>query len=152
MTDPLLPYGKQSIDEDDVEAVARVLRGDWLTTGPAVEAFETALRERSGARYAVAVSSGTAALHTAYWAMGLGRGDEIVTTPLTFVATASAALHLAAAVRFADVDPRTGNLDPVAAAAATGKLTKLVVPVDYTGHPADYDALGKIRGARVVSD
>ena len=89
MADAPLPYGKQSIDEDDVEAVARVLRGDWLTTGPAVEQFEAALRARSGAAHAVAVSSGTAALHTAYWAAGLGRGDEIVTSPLTFVATAA---------------------------------------------------------------
>jgi len=152
MTEPPLPYGKQSIDEDDVEAVARVLRGDWLTTGPAVEAFETALRERSGARHAVAVSSGTAALHTAYWATGLGKGDEIVTSPLTFVATASAALHLGASVRFADVDPRTGNLDPAAAEAAMSKATKLIVPVDYAGHPADYDALERRGGARIVAD
>jgi UDP-4-amino-4,6-dideoxy-N-acetyl-beta-L-altrosamine transaminase len=155
MTEPLLPYGRQWVDDDDVEAVARVLRGDWLTTGPAVEAFETALRGRSGAKHAVAVSSGTAALHTAYHAMGLGGGDEIVTSPLTFVATAAAAMHLGATVRFADVDPRTGNLDPEAAAAAIGPATRLLVPVDYAGHPADYRALGKVaaaRGVRVVSD
>jgi perosamine synthetase len=138
---PYLPYGTQLVDDEDIEAVVAVLRGDWLTTGPAVEAFERALAARGGARHAIAVSNGTAALHTLYAAAGLGPGDEIVTSPLTFVATASAALLLGAAVRFADVEADTGNVDPAAAAAALTRRTRLVVAVDYAGHPADYDAL-----------
>ncbi len=110
---PTLFYGRQwQLGEDDIEAVAGVRRGDWLTTGPVVDEFERAIAATAGSRHAVAVSSGTAALHTAYFAAGLGQGDEIVTSPLTFVATANAALHLGARVRFADIDPRTGNVDP----------------------------------------
>jgi len=154
-TPPLLPYGRAWLDERDVEAVAEVLRGDWLTTGPRVEAFERALAEATGARQAVAVSSGTAALHTAYAAWGLGPGDEILTSPLTFVATAAVALHLGASVRFADVDPGTGNLDPERAGAAFTGATRLLVPVDFAGHPADYARLrplARARGAALVAD
>lgn len=143
---PFLPYGTQLVDEDDIAAVAAVLRGDWLTTGPLVEAFEGALAARGRARHAVAVSNGTAALHTLYAAAGLGPGHEIVTSPLTFVATASTALLLGAAVRFADVEADTGNLDAAAAAAAVTARTKLVVAVDYAGHPADYEALRRVAG------
>ena len=139
-----LPYGTQLVDDEDIEAVVAVLRGDWLTTGPAVEAFEAALAARGRARRAIAVSNGTAALHTLYAAAGLGPGDEIVTSPLTFVATASTALLLGASVEFADVDAATGNLDPDAAAAAISPRTKLVVAVDYAGHPANYDALRRV--------
>ena len=152
---PPLPYGRQWLDEDDVEAVTRVLRGDWLTTGPLVEELERAIAARGGARHATAVSSGTAALHTAYFAAGLEEGDEVVTSPLTFVSTASAALHLGAGVRFADVDPRTGNVDPQAMEEAIGPATRLLVSVDYAGHPADYGslrALGDRRGIRIVAD
>ena len=104
MPDRYLPYGRQWIDDDDVAAVTEVLRGDFLTTGPAVETFESAVRDATGAAHAVAVNSGTSALHAAYFAAGLGPGDEIVTSPMTFAATANAALYLGASVRFADVD------------------------------------------------
>jgi UDP-4-amino-4,6-dideoxy-N-acetyl-beta-L-altrosamine transaminase len=152
---PMLSYGRQWLDEDDIEAVAGVLRGDWLTTGPLVDEFERALATAAGARHAVAVSSGTAALHTAYFAAGLREGDEIVTSPLTFVATANAALHLGARVRFADIDPRTGNVDPGSMSGAIGPATRLVVPVDYAGHPADYRSLRKLAAEhdlRLVAD
>ncbi|MDX1390018.1 MAG: UDP-4-amino-4,6-dideoxy-N-acetyl-beta-L-altrosamine transaminase [Acidobacteriota bacterium] len=150
-----LPYGKQWLDDEDVDAVAAVLRGDWLTTGPRVDEFEEALAARAGTRHAVAVSSGTAALHTAYFAGGLGEGDEIVVPALTFVATASCALHLGSTVRFADVDPRTGNIDPDSMEEAIGPATRFVVPADYAGHPADYTAIRAVtdrRGVRVVAD
>jgi UDP-4-amino-4,6-dideoxy-N-acetyl-beta-L-altrosamine transaminase len=150
-----LPYGRQWIDEADHEAVAEVLGSDFLTTGPAVEGFESDLRAATGAQHAIAVNSGTSALHAAYFAAGLGPGDEIVTSPLTFAATANAALYLGASVRFADIDPGTGNLDPEAAEAAISDRTRLVVAVDYTGQPADYDAFDRIGRARdliIVAD
>jgi UDP-4-amino-4,6-dideoxy-N-acetyl-beta-L-altrosamine transaminase len=151
----LLPYGSQWIDDEDIAAVIEVLRGEWLTTGPAVAAFEAALAAAGHAQHAIAVSSGTAALHTIYAAAKLGRGDEIVTSPLTFVATASTALLLGADVRFADVEPDTGNLDARAAAAASNARTRLWVAVDYAGHPARYAALqpaAHAQGARLVAD
>lgn len=150
MSERPLPYGRQWVDEADIEAVAEVLRSDFLTTGPAVEDFEAGIRAVTGADHAVAVNSGTSALHAAYFAAGLSPGDEIVTSPLTFAATANAALFLGATVRFADVDPDTGNLDPATAEAAITARTRLVVPIDYTGHPADYDAFDRIADARGV--
>ncbi len=152
---PYISYGRQWIDDDDVEAVIAVLRGDWLTTGPMTETFERALADYCGAQHAVAVSSGTAALHTAYASLNLGANDEIVTSPLTFAATATAALHLGATVKFADIDEQTGNIAPAAIADAISGTTKLIVPVDYAGHAADYDAIDAIsrpRGIRTVAD
>ena len=151
---PPIPYGRQSIDDDDVAAVVSVLRSDWLTTGPAVDAFEAALARHGGAAHAVAVSSGTAALHTAYSAAGLAEGEEIITTPLTFVATASAALLLNATVKFADVDPDTGNLDPDSVDALVTPRSRLVVGVDFAGHPADYDRLRRHArdGRKLIAD
>jgi dTDP-4-amino-4,6-dideoxygalactose transaminase len=140
----LLPYGRQSIDESDIAAVAAVMRGDWLTTGPAVSAFEDDLRRISGASSAVAVTSGTAALHAAYAALGVGAGDDVVTTPLTFVATASCASILGASIVFADICEDTGNLDPEAVSAAMTDRTRVVAGVDYAGHPIDADALAKV--------
>jgi dTDP-4-amino-4,6-dideoxygalactose transaminase len=140
----LLPYGRQSVDESDIEAVANVLRGDWLTTGPSVTAFEEDLARICGVPHAVSVTSGTAALHVAYAALGVGAGDEVVTTPLTFVATASCASVLGATVVFADVCEDTGNLDPHAVSAAMSEATKVVAGVDYAGHPIDAPALTKI--------
>jgi len=153
--DQPLSYGAQWLDDDDIDAVVQVLRSDWLTTGPAVEEFERALCAATESPYAVAVSSGTAALHTAYAAAGLEPNTELLTSPLTFVATASAGLMLGATVRFADVDPATGNIDPAAAAAETRSRTRLIVGVDYAGHPADYDSLRPIAanaGATLVAD
>jgi dTDP-4-amino-4,6-dideoxygalactose transaminase len=110
----VLPYGRQSISAEDVDAVATVLRGDWLTTGPAVDAFEAAVSETCGGHPVVSASSGTAALHVAYAAAGIGPGDEVVTTPMTFVATASCASVLGASVVFADVDAQSGIVVPAA--------------------------------------
>ena len=140
MPDPI-PYGRQSIDEDDIAAVSDVLRSDYLTTGPTIAAFESALSEASGATHAVAVNSGTAALHAMYFAAGVGPGDEVVTSPLTFAATANTALYLGASVRFADVDASTGNIDPTSVDRQIGPRTRAIVAVDYAGQPADYDAL-----------
>ncbi|MFI2705175.1 UDP-4-amino-4,6-dideoxy-N-acetyl-beta-L-altrosamine transaminase [Cellulosimicrobium composti] len=135
--EPMLPYGRQSIDETDVEAAVAALRSDWLTTGPEVERFEAAVAARAGVPHAVSVTSGTAALHVAYAATGVGPGDEVVTTPLTFVATAAAAALQGATVVFADVDPGTGNLDPRAAEASVTERTRVVTGVDYAGVPVD---------------
>ncbi|NYT95557.1 DegT/DnrJ/EryC1/StrS aminotransferase family protein [Salinispora sp. H7-4] len=137
----MLPYGRQSIVEDDVTAVAAVLRGDWLTTGPQVSAFEDDLARWTGGVGCAVVANGTAALHTAYAAAGVGPGDEVVVPPMTFVATASTAVALGATVVFADVEEETFTLDPAAAAAAVTSRTRVVTAVDYAGHPADYDAL-----------
>ena len=147
-----LPYGRQSIDESDIAAVSAVLRGDWLTTGPAVERFEADLSTWTGVP-SVAVTSGTAALHVAYAAAGVGPGDEVVCAPMTFVATAATAVLLGATVVFADVEPDTLTLDPAATAAAVTGRTRVVAAVDYAGHPADYDALCAPSGdALLLSD
>jgi dTDP-4-amino-4,6-dideoxygalactose transaminase len=137
----MLHYGRQSISEEDVEAVTVVLRGDWLTTGPTVAAFEAAVSELAGGHRTVSCTSGTAALHIAYAALGVGPGDEVVTTPMTFVATASGASLLGATIVFADVEPDTGLLDPAAVASAVTSRTAVVAAVDYAGHPCDWDAL-----------
>lgn len=136
-----IPYGRQWLDEDDVNAVVEVLRGDFLTTGPRVPAFESALTDATGARHAVAVNSGTSALHAMYFAAGIGPGDEIITSPLTFAATANAARYLGADVRFVDVEPDTGNVDPELVEEAVTDQTRAIVPIDFAGHPAEYDRL-----------
>jgi dTDP-4-amino-4,6-dideoxygalactose transaminase len=141
---PRLPYGRQSLDEDDVRAVVEVLESDWLTTGPAVERFEREIALAAGTGCAVAVSSGTAALHCGYAALGIGPGAGIVTSPLTFAATATTALHLGAEVVFADVEPDSGNLDPAAVAELVGEDTRMVVATDYAGHPSDYASLRQV--------
>jgi UDP-4-amino-4,6-dideoxy-N-acetyl-beta-L-altrosamine transaminase len=140
----MIPYGRQDINEDDIQSVVDVLRGDWLTTGPTVERFEVALEAWTGGTPAVAVSSGTAALHTAYAAAGLGAGDEVITPPITFVATQAALVHLGATPVFADVEPDTANIDPRAVEAAITSRTSAIVAVDYAGHPCDMDALRRI--------
>jgi dTDP-4-amino-4,6-dideoxygalactose transaminase len=140
----MVPYGRQSISEDDIAAVVDVLRGDWLTTGPAVARFDAELATWAGGAECVSVTSGTAALHTAYAACGVGPGDEVVASPMTFVATAATAVALGATVTFADVNPQTALLDPAAAAAAAGPRTKVIAAVDFAGHPADHDALAAV--------
>ncbi|MET7750428.1 aminotransferase class I/II-fold pyridoxal phosphate-dependent enzyme [Micromonospora sp. NPDC005367] len=137
----MLPYGRQSVTEDDVEAVVAALRSDWLTTGPQVDGFEADLARWTGGAGCAAVSNGTAALHVAYAAAGVGPGDEVIVPPMTFVATASSAVALGAKIVFADVEEETFTLDPAAVAAATTSRTRVVSAVDYAGHPADYDAL-----------
>jgi perosamine synthetase len=151
----LLPYGRQLVDDDDVAAVTAVLRGAFLTTGPTVAEFEARFAARVGARHAVAVSSGTAALHAAMFAAGVEPGDEVVTSPLTFVGTANAALYLGARPVFADVHADTLNLDPARVEAALTPRTRVVAPVDFAGQPCALDTLGglaRARGLRVVED
>src|SRR5580700_3987836 len=151
----LLPYGHQSIEEDDIQAVVDTLRSDWLTTGPKVGEFEEAFAARVGARYAVAYSSGTAALHGAAFAAGLKPGDEAVTAPLTFAATANCVLYQGARPVFADVSPDTLNLDPDLLAERITPNTRAILPVDYAGHPADLDpilALAERHGLTVIDD
>lgn len=151
----LLPYGRQSISEDDIQSVVDVLRSDWLTTGPKVGEFEDALAAQAGAKYAVAFSSGTAALHGAAFAAGLKPGDEAVTSPLTFAATANCVLYQGARPVFADVSSDTLNLDPDRFAAGITPNTRAVLPVDYAGHPADLDpilALAARHGLTVIED
>lgn len=137
----MIPYGRQTIDDDDIRAVVQVLRSDWLTQGPQVDEFENALTAAGGSRYAVVFCNGSAALQAAYSAAGLTEGDEIVTSPITFVATANAAVWLGAKPVFADVQLHTGNMDPSAAEKAITPRTKVLAPIDYAGHPAEWDAL-----------
>jgi perosamine synthetase len=151
----LLPYGRQSISEEDIQAVVDVLRSDWLTTGPKIGEFEEALAARVGAKYAVAFSSGTAALHGAAFAAGLKPGDEAITSPLTFAATANCVLYQGARPVFAEVSSDTLNLDPDRFAECITKNTRAVLPVDYAGHPADLDpilAVAERHGITVIED
>jgi perosamine synthetase len=156
-----LPYGRQSIDDTDVEAVVAALRGDWLTQGPTVGKFEDALRELTGARYCVAVANGTAALHLAALAAGVKPGDTGVTSTITFVASANCMRYAGGAPSFADVDPTTSLVDVASLEAKVSELTragrapKLLVPVDMTGAVADLPrvhAIAKRCGAVVVED
>jgi perosamine synthetase len=142
--DTLLPYGRQTIDDDDVAAVVDVLRSDWLTTGPKVAEFEEAFAAKVGAAHAVAFSSGTAALHGAVFAANVGSGDEVVTSPLTFCSTANTVLFQGGTPRFADVSEDTLCLDPDLAELAVSPRTRALLPVDYAGHPADLRALREL--------
>jgi perosamine synthetase len=137
----LLPYGRQSIDEAEIQAVVETLRSDWLTTGPKVAEFEEATAEWIGARYAISFSSGTAALHAAAFTAGLQPGDEAITSPLTFAATANCILYQGATPVFADVAEDTLNLDPGLVAKKITDRTKAILPVDYAGHPSDLDSI-----------
>lgn len=137
----LLPYGRQEILEEDVRAVARVLRSPWITTGPTVAAFEKAMASCAGARHAIGFSSGTAALHAAVFAAGLGPGDEAITSPLTFCATANSVLYQGATPVFADVSPETLTLNPALVENKITSRTKALLPVDFAGHPADLDGI-----------
>lgn len=146
-----LPYGRQSVDDDDVQAVVDVLRSDWLTTGPKVDEFERAVAETVGARYGVAVSSGTAALHAAMRAVGVGPGDEVIVPAITFAASANAAVYEGATPVFVDVLPDTLLVDPADVERKMTSRTKAIVPVDYAGQPCDYDVLGPLAAKAGVS-
>jgi perosamine synthetase len=151
----LLPYGRQSIGEEDIQAVVDVLRSDWLTTGPKVAEFEEAFASWVGAKHAVSFSSGTAALHGAAFAAGLKAGDEAITTPMTFAATANCVLYQDATPIFADVSVDTLNVDPEKVAERITPRTRAVLPVDYAGHPADLDAIHELatkHGLVVIED
>ncbi len=150
-----IPYGRQSIDEQDIEAVVEVLRSDWLTTGPNVESFEGTIAGFVGAANAVAVSSGTAALHAAMYAIGIGPGDEVIVPPITFAATANAVVFQGGIPVFADVDEDTLLINPERIREKITLRTKAIIAVDYAGHPCDYDALRKIadeKGIVLVAD
>ena len=143
----MIPYGRQSISEEDIEAVVEVLRSDFLTQGPAVPAFEESVASLSGAKYGVATNSATSALHLACLALGVGPGDSVWTSPLTFVASSNAALYCGAGVDFVDVDERTYNMCPVRLeekldrAAQAGKLPKAIIPVHLAGQSCDMQAI-----------
>lgn len=139
-----LPYGRQAIDESDIQAVVEVLRSDWLTTGPKVAEFEDAFAAWVGSKYAISYSSGTAALHGAAFAAGLKPGDEAITSPLTFAATANCILYQGATPVFADVSRDTLNIDPAECARRITPRTKAILPVDYGGHPADLNAIAEL--------
>lgn len=136
-----IPYGKQSISEEDIQAVVDVLRSDYLTTGPEIEKFEQSIARYVGAEYAVAVSSGTAALHAACFAAGITGGDEVITTPITFAASANCVLYCGAKPVFADIDSDTYNISPAEIAKNITSKTKAVIPVHYSGQPCDMDEI-----------
>ena len=151
----LLPYGRQWISEDDIDAVVATLRSDWLTTGPAVGAFEQALAGVTGAADAVAVNSGTAALHAAMFALRIGPGDEVIVPAMTFAASSNCVIYQGGTPVFADVDPSTLLIDPAEVERRITPRTKAVVAVDYAGQPCDYGALRTLaerHGFALVAD
>ncbi|MDE5779084.1 MAG: UDP-4-amino-4,6-dideoxy-N-acetyl-beta-L-altrosamine transaminase [Lachnospiraceae bacterium] len=139
-----IPYGRQSIDEDDIQAVVDVLRSDYLTTGPKVSEFEEKVAGYVGAKYAVAVSNGTAALHIACLAAGIGQGDEVITTPITFAASSNCVLYCGGTPVFADIDADTYNISPEEIERKITDKTKAIIPVHYTGQPCDMDTIIEI--------
>ncbi|WP_167955984.1 UDP-4-amino-4,6-dideoxy-N-acetyl-beta-L-altrosamine transaminase [Anaerosporobacter faecicola] len=139
-----IPYGHQSIDNEDIQAVVETLKSDFLTTGPKVAEFEKVVASYVGAKYAVAVSNGTAALHAACYAAGIGKGDEVITTPITFAASANCALYCGAKPVFADIDADTYNIDPEDIERKITKRTKAIIAVHFTGQPCDMDMIHKI--------
>lgn len=141
---PFLPYGRQSIDDEDIQAVVDVLRSDWITTGPSVERFENDVCGYTGARHGIAVANGTAALHTAMFGLNIGKGDEVIVTPMTFAASANCILYQGGTPVFADVEKDTLLLDPAAVEAAITPRTKAIIAVDYAGQPCRWDELRKI--------
>jgi len=140
----VLPYGRQDIDDDDIAAVVEVLKSDWLTTGPKVGEFEEAFAAFTGAAHAVAVSNGTAALHTATAALDIKAGDEVIVTPMTFAASANCVLYQGGTPVFADVEADTLLIDPACVEAKITARTKAIIAVDYTGQPCNYAALREI--------
>lgn len=160
-TEAFIPYGRQAISDDDVAAVVAVLQSDWLTQGPAIERFEAALKDATGAAHAIAVCNATAALHIACLALGAGPGDTVWTSPNSFVASSNCALYCGARVDFVDIDPVSLNMSvsklagKLEAAKRDGTLPKIVIPVHFAGEPADMaeiGALAKQYGFRVIED
>lgn len=161
MRPPVIPYGRQSISQDDIQAVVEVLQSDWLTQGPAVERFEKNVADYCGAAHAVAVNSATSALHIACLAAGLGPGDTLWTSPNTFVASANCGLYCGATVDFVDIDPRSYNLsverleEKLEQAEREGRLPKVVIPVHFAGQSCDMEAIGNLAeryGFTVIED
>lgn len=139
-----IPYGRHWIDEDDIGEVKKALRSGWLTTGPLIKEFEEKFALKTGARYAIATANGTAALHLACLAAGITAGDEVITSPMTFAATAHSALYVGAKPVFADIDPATGNIDPPEIMKKITSETKAVIPVHYAGLPCDMEKINRL--------
>jgi len=155
VTERFIPYGRQAISEDDIRAVVEVLHSDWLTQGPAVERFERAVAEYCGARYAVAVANGTAALHLAALAAGFEPGDEVITSPITFVASANCIVYAGARPVFADIEGDSYCIDPEAVRGKIGSRTRGLIPVHFAGQPCAMGALSALateHGLRVIED
>ena len=151
----MLPYAHQFIDDDDVQAVINVLKSDWLTTGPKVQEFEDAIKSYTGAKQAIAVNTGTAALHAAAFAAGIGPGDEVIVPPLTFVASSNCILYMGGKPVFADVCADTLNLDPLEAEKKISSKTKAIIAVDLCGQPCDSDGLRSLaqkHGLLIIED
>lgn len=151
----IIPYSKQSIDEDDIKRVVDVLKSDFITQGPSIRQFEDAIASYCKAKYAVAFNSGTSALHAACFASGLTHGDEFITSPISFVASSNAGIYVGGVPVFADINPNTGNIDPVDVRKKITKRTKLVIPVHYAGQPADMNSIAEIAtqfGLSVIED
>jgi len=145
-----IPYGRQWIDSEDIEGVVEVLKSDWVTQGPRVSQFEKTIADYCGAKYAVAVSSGTAALHLACLAAGFKPGDEAITTPITFAATANAVLYTGARPRFADIQYDTGNIDPIEIEKLISGQTKAILPVHLAGLPVDLEEIHQLAAKRRI--
>ncbi|WP_172196397.1 UDP-4-amino-4,6-dideoxy-N-acetyl-beta-L-altrosamine transaminase [Saccharibacillus qingshengii] len=140
----MLPYGQQWLDEDDISAVVEVLRGDFITQGPAIQDFEAKVANYVGAKYAVAFTNGTAALHGACFAAGIAHGDEVITTPITFLASSNCILYQGGTPVFADIDMNTYNLDPNQVEMLITKKTKAIIAVDFSGQPVEIDRLNRL--------
>lgn len=150
-----IPYGRQFLDEEDIDAVVSVLRGDWLTQGPSVQSFEESLANYCGAKHAVAVANGTAALHLACVAAGVTTGDEGITSPITFLASANCLIYCGAKPVFSDIDPYTWNIMPGEIEKGISPKTKVVIPVHFAGLPCDMDEIRGIadkHGLVVIED
>ena len=150
-----IPYGRHWIEEDDIESIIEVLKSPYITQGPKVKEFEEKLAEFCEAKYAVVFNSGTSALHAAYFAVGLSKGDEFITSPITFVATSNAGLYLGARPIFCDVEENTGNIDVSILEEKITDRTKLIVPIHYAGHSCDMEKIRKIAdkyGLSVIED
>lgn len=144
MRNSYLPYGRQAIDEQDIEAVIKVLKGEYLTTGPSIQEFETKVAKYVDAKYAVSFSNGTAALHGACYVAGIGNGDEVITTPMTFAASANCVLYQGGTVVFADINPQTYNINPSDIEKKITSKTKAIIPVHFTGQPVELDSVHEL--------
>lgn len=151
----MIPYGRQNVDEDDIQAVVDTIKSGWITQGPKIREFEEALAEYCGTKYAVTVNSGTSALHIAYLAAGIGEGDEVITTPNTFAATSNMLLAVGAKPVFCDIRMDTYNIDETKIEDLITSKTKAIVPVDFAGHPCEMDTINEIaekHGLVVIED
>ncbi len=150
-----IPYGRQTLDRADINSVIKTLRSGWITQGPKIQEFEKAICRYTGAKYAVAVSSGTAALHLSCLAAGIGKGDEVITSPITFVASANSVLYCGGKPVFADIQEDTVNIDPHEVGKMITKNTRAIIPVDFAGHPVEAEQIREIarkKGLLVIED